>query len=90
MAKTMLNIGNDYKVNADSIAAIMPYSGARIKNTIQYKRQQDNENPDGTFVDATYGKKTLSVILCDDGQYILSSVAPKTLAKRFSAIGNSR
>jgi len=80
-----MNIGYKQYANVGKIALIASFDSLPVKRDIQNARQK------GTLVDATKGKRTLSVIYT--GEYIiLSAVMPERLSKRterMRAGGNS-
>ena len=72
----LINIGFGNIVSADRIISIVSPDSAPIKRLVQ-------EAKDGkTAVDATYGRRTRSVIIMDSGHIILSAVQPETIAGR--------
>lgn len=70
----LLNIGFGNAVNADKIVAVVSPEAAPVKRIVQLAK--DN----GSAVDATCGRKTRSVIVCDSGHVILSALQPETIA----------
>ena len=60
-----LNIGYGNMVCANHIIAILSPDSAPIKRIVQETKEK------GILVDATYGRKTRSVIIMDTGQVIL-------------------
>ena len=72
----LVNIGFGNIVSAERIVAIVSPESAPIKRMVQ-------EAKDGkTAVDATYGRRTRSVIIMDSGHVVLSAVQPETIAGR--------
>lgn len=72
----LINIGFGNIVSADRIISIVSPDSAPIKRLVQ-------EAKDGkTAIDATYGRRTRSVIIMDSGHIILSAVQPETIAGR--------
>lgn len=70
----LINIGFGNTVNAERIVAVVSPEAAPVKRIVQTAK-------DGGFaVDATCGRKTRSVIVCDSGHVILSALQPDTLA----------
>lgn len=75
----LINIGFGNIVAANRIVAIVSPESAPIKRIIQDAREQ------GMLIDATYGRRTRAVIICDSDHVILSAVQPETVAHRLSA-----
>ncbi|GHU65480.1 hypothetical protein FACS1894184_01340 [Clostridia bacterium] len=71
-----INIGFGSIVSVGKIVAVISPDSAPIKRTIQTAR--DNER----LIDATYGRRTRSVVICDSDHVILSAVQPETLLRR--------
>jgi len=72
----LINIGFGNMVSAGRIVAIVSPESAPVKRIIQEARD------DGTLIDATYGRRTRSVIVTDSDHVILSAVQPETVAHR--------
>lgn len=72
----LINIGFGNIVSADRLVAMVSPESAPIKRIIQEAR--DN----GMLIDATYGRRTRSVIITDSDHVILSAVQTETLANR--------
>ena len=72
-AGKLINIGFGNAVNADRIVAVVSPEAAPVKRIVQVAK--DN----GTAVDATCGRKTRSVIICDSGHVVLSALRPEPL-----------
>lgn len=72
----LINIGFGNAVNADRVVAIVSPESAPIKRIIQEARDK------GLLIDASYGRKTRSVIVSDSGHVVLSAVAPASVAGR--------
>ena len=73
-----VNIGFGNTVCAERIVAVVSPESAPIKRIIQESRDK------GMLIDATYGRKTKSVVICDSGHIILSAVQTETVASRLS------
>lgn len=73
---TLFHVGLKNYVNADRVIAILKPNSAPIIRAIQAARQN------GTLIDCTGGRKTLSVMFTDSGHIILSAIQPETLGKR--------
>lgn len=72
----LINIGFGNIVSANRIVAIISPESAPIKRLINEARDR------GMLVDATYGRRTRSVIVMDSDHVILSAVQPETVANR--------
>ncbi len=66
-----VNIGYSCYIMRNRIVAVVEPSSSPIKRLIQDSRDK------GTLIDATYGKKTKSVIVMDSDHVILSSRSPE-------------
>lgn len=75
----LVNIGFGNMVSAARIVAIVSPESAPVKRIIQEARDE------GTLIDATYGRRTRSVIVTDSGHVILSAVQPETVAHRLAS-----
>ena len=71
-----INIGYGNIVMMDRVVAIVSPESAPIKRTLQEAKDQKQ------VIDATYGRRTRSVIFTDVGFVILSALQPETLAGR--------
>lgn len=74
----MVNIGFGNAVNTDKIVAVVSPDAAPVKRVVQTARDS------GLAIDATCGRKTRSVIVCDSGHVILSALQPETLADKLA------
>lgn len=79
MDMKLINIGFGNIVSASRIISIVSPESAPIKRIIQEARDG------GMLVDATYGRRTRAVIICDSHHVILSAVQPETVAHRLTA-----
>lgn len=70
----LVNIGFGNTVNADRIVAVVSPEAAPVKRIVQLAKDS------GTAIDATCGRKTRSVIVCDSGHVVLSALQPDTVA----------
>ena len=73
---TLLNIGFGNMVSSERIVSIVSPEAAPVKRLVQDARDA------GMVVDASCGKKTLSVIICDSRHVILSSLPTEIIASR--------
>ena len=72
----LLNIGFGNMVSTDRLVAIVSPDSAPIKRMIQEGRDR------GMLIDATYGRKTRSVVIMDSDHIVLSAIQPDTVAAR--------
>lgn len=72
----MLNIGYGNIVPLSRIIAIVSSDSAPIKRMVHEGQKT------GKLVDATYGRKTRSVVITDSGHIVLSAFTADSLAKR--------
>ena len=72
----LINIGFGNIIAANRIIAIISPDSAPIKRLIQDAREK------GSLVDATFGRRTRSVIITDTDSLILSAIQPETVAHR--------
>lgn len=79
----LVNIGFGNVISANRIVAIVKPESAPIKRIINEARDHDK------LVDATYGRRTRAVIICDSDHIILSAVQPETMANRFQTKGTN-
>lgn len=70
----LINIGFGNTVNADRVVAVVSPEAAPIKRIVQVAKDS------GSAVDATCGRKTRSVLICDSGHVVLSALQPDTIA----------
>jgi len=75
----MINIGFGNLVNADKIIAVVSPEAAPVKRLVQRSKEQDR------VVDATAGRKTKAVLVCEGDRIILSSLVPETIGRRFES-----
>jgi regulator of extracellular matrix RemA (YlzA/DUF370 family) len=72
----LINIGFGSLAAARRVVAVVSPESAPMKRLIQDARDEKN------LVDATFGRRTRSVILTDCGKVLLSSLNPETIAGR--------
>ena len=73
----LINIGFGSMIAATRVLAIVEPDSAPIKRVFQEARDR------GMLIDASYGRKTKSVILMDTDHVILSALSPQVLAARW-------
>ena len=75
----LINIGFGSMISENRVLAVVEPDSAPIKRVIQEARDR------GMLIDASYGRKTKTVILMDTDHVILSSLTPETLNARWAA-----
>ena len=73
----LINIGFGSMIAAGRVLAIVEPDSAPIKRVVQEARER------GMLIDASYGRKTQSVILMDTDHVILSAATPEVLTQRW-------
>jgi hypothetical protein len=76
MHLNLINIGFNNQIAADRILAIIIPDAAPTRRMILAARKAEK------LIDASYGRKTRSVLVMDNGFVVLSSVQPETLVAR--------
>ena len=76
----LINIGFGSLVAAQRILALMDPDSAPIKRVVQEARER------GMLIDASYGRKTKTVILMDTDHVILSGLTPDVLGERLGGV----
>ena len=74
----LINIGFGSMIAAGRILAIVEPDSAPIKRIVQEAKER------GMLVDASYGRKTQSVILMDTDHIILSALTSEVLSARWN------
>ena len=74
----LVNIGFGNMVSVGRIIAVVSPDSAPIKRIITDARDR------GVLIDATYGRRTRAVIVCDSGHVILSAIQPETVSARMA------
>lgn len=73
----LVNIGFGNLVNADRVISVVSPESAPIKKLVRESKQNN------TLIDATHGRKTMSVIITDSDNVILSYMDLKQIASKF-------
>ena len=73
----LVNIGFGSMIAPQRMLAMVEPDSAPIKRIVQEARDR------GMLIDASYGRKTKTVILMDTDHVILSALTPEVLAGRF-------
>ncbi len=74
----LINIGFGSMISAHRVLAMVEPDSAPIKRVVQEAKER------GMLIDASYGRKTQTVILMDTDHVILSSLDSQTLAMRWA------
>ncbi len=75
----LINIGFGNVVIGDRIIVIVNPESAPLK------RLKDGAKDDGKLIDATYGRRTRSILITDSNHVILSAIQPETISERFQS-----
>jgi regulator of extracellular matrix RemA (YlzA/DUF370 family) len=79
----LLNVGFGSTVVADRVVSILTPNSAPIR------RLKDEAREERRLLDATYGRKTRSVIILDSNHIILSAIQAETISQRFTVLGDA-
>lgn len=79
MKVNLISIGYGNIISANRVISIISPESAPVKRIIQDAKES------GKLVDATYGRRTRSVIIMDSDHVVLSAVQPETVANRINA-----
>lgn len=74
----LINIGFGSMVTAERVLAMVEPDSAPIKRVVQEARER------GMLIDASYGRKTQTVILMDTDHVILSALTPDVISSRWN------
>ena len=72
----LINIGFGSMVAANRVLAVVAPDSAPIKRVIQEARERQ------MLIDASFGRKTASVLLMDTDHVILSAMTPEVIGQR--------
>ena len=75
----LVNIGFGSMLSAQRILAALEPESAPIKRLVQEARDR------GMLIDASYGRKTKTVILMDTDHVVLSALTPETNGERWQS-----
>ena len=76
----LINIGFGNVIAATRVVAVASPDSQPIKRLISDSREK------GILIDATYGRRTRSVMILDSGHIVLSAVQPETIAGRIGDV----
>ena len=72
----LINIGFGNLISAPRLIAVVSPDSAPVKRLIQESRDR------GMLIDATYGRKTASVLIMDSDHVVLSALSTEKMAAR--------
>ncbi len=79
----LVNIGFGNLINADRVVSIVSPESAPVKKIVRESKAE------GTLIDATHGRKTMSVIITDSDSVVLSYLDLKQIALKFGSEVNT-
>jgi extracellular matrix regulatory protein A len=79
MSLFMMNIGFGNFVNTDRVISILDPDSAPMKRLREEAKQSKK------LINATYGRRTRSIVITDSNHIILSALQPETVINRLSA-----
>jgi regulator of extracellular matrix RemA (YlzA/DUF370 family) len=80
MDQALLNVGFGSTVVSERVVAIVS------PNSSPMKRLKDEAREDRRLIDATYGRRTRSIIILDSNHVVLSAVQAETISQRFAVL----
>ena len=80
----LVNIGYGNMIAADRVIAVVTAESAPIKRMIAEARQHSG------LIDATYGRKTRTVIVLDNNTVILSALQSETVSLRIGGTDDEK
>ena len=80
----LIHVGFGSLVSAERVMAVVSPDSAPIKRMAQEARER------GTLIDATYGRRTRSVLILDNDHLVLSALTPDVIAARAEGEQDSR
>lgn len=78
----LVNIGFGNMVSAGRVVTIVSPESAPVKRLGQESRER------GMLIDASFGRKTRSVLVMDSGHVIWSSLPPEEVSQRFATVAH--
>jgi hypothetical protein len=82
MSYHLLSIGFGSNVVADEVLAIVS------PNSAPMRRLREEAREEGRLLDATFGRRTRSIILMKNSFVVLSAIQSETIAQRFAALND--
>ncbi|MBQ3356555.1 MAG: DUF370 domain-containing protein [Oscillospiraceae bacterium] len=74
----LINIGFGNLVSAERLLTVVSPDSAPVKRLVQEAKER------AMVIDASFGRKTKSVLVMDTDHVILSAIPPETIAKRLN------
>ena len=74
----LVNLGFGTLVSAERLLTVVSPDSAPVKRLIQEAKER------AMLIDASFGRKTRSVLVMDTDHVILSAIPPETVAKRLN------
>ncbi len=84
MPYDLLSIGFGSNVVADQVLAIVS------PNSAPMKRLREEAKDEGRLVDATYGRRTRSIIVMKNNHIFLSAIQTDTISQRYNALNEKK
>jgi len=84
MTYDLLSIGFGSNVVADEVLAIVS------PNSAPMKRLREDARTEGRLIDATYGRRTRSIIVMKNNHIFLSAIQTETISQRYSALNEKK
>ncbi|HMA84311.1 MAG TPA: DUF370 domain-containing protein [Desulfosalsimonadaceae bacterium] len=84
MTYDLLSIGFGSNVVADQVLAIVS------PNSAPMKRLREEAKDEGRLIDATFGRRTRSIIVMKNNHIFLSAIQTDTIAQRLLAINEKK
>ncbi len=78
-----INIGFGNLINADRVISIVSPESSPIKKIVREAKSN------GTLIDATHGRKTMSVIITDSNNVVLSYMDLRQISSKFGVEVNT-
>ena len=78
----LLNIGFGNMVSSHRLITILNFDSSPIKRLVQESKRR------GFLIDATYGRKTRSVLVMDSGHVIASAISADVISMRIEKEDN--
>lgn len=72
----LINIGFGNLISEARLVAVVSPESAPIKRMVQEARDR------GILIDATYGRRTMSVLIMDNDHLVLSALRPEIISNR--------
>ena len=80
MEHSLLSIGFGSSVVAERVVTIVSPNSAPMKR-LKYEAKEEKR-----LVDATYGRRTRSIIIMDSNHVILSAIQAETISQRYETL----